>query len=418
MCFWDGPLSDAGRLRLATIMVALLLVGPHTAEAQEPPPGSAEAAVYQDTVVVAPDDSLTGRVAWERGAPTPSWVRLRTHPDAEPTEYAPSQVRAVHLADGRRLVGRAVQVDQVPDAPAAAQRYIQAQRPPVRADTLLLEVVVDGPLRLYATHGERTRFFVASGTAGASPSELIRRRVRREGSVYTSHRFRAQLHARMDGCPAVRADAKAAAFRRTALKDLVVRYNRCAVGGDAFFVQDTRSQFEVQFGGTAGGTRSRVSLPVFVGEYEWFGWGQGYMLGLTADVKVLRWARWRLRAMLAGHWQRLEGESDFSGTRFEGTPGLELWWLRSMLLPRYNLLTGAWRPYLEGGASVAYRMGDDAGANDQYLDAGRRTSFGLVLGVGLRYHDVQVSLRAERTRLWGRSVTEIQNVYVTASYFF
>jgi hypothetical protein len=400
-------------------MVALFFVGPHTAEAQEAASGSAEAAAYRDTVVVAPDDdSLTGRVMWGRGAPTPSSVRLKAHPGAEPTEYAPSKVRAVHLTDGRRLVGRAVQVDQVPDAPAAAQRYIQSQQPPVRADTLLLEVVVDGPLRLYATHGERTRFFVASGTVGASPSELIRRRVRREGSVYTSHRFRAQLQARMDGCPAVRADAKTATFRRTALKDLVVRYNRCAVGDGAFFVQDKRAQFEVQFGGTAGGTRSRVSLPVFVGEYEWFGWGQGYVLGLTADVRVLRWARWRLRAMLAGHWQRLEGESDFSGTRFEGAPGLELWWLRSMLLTRYNLMMGTWRPYLEGGASVAYRMGYDAGANDPYLEAGRRTSFGLVLGVGLRYHDVQVSLRAERTRLWGRSVTEIHNVYVTASYFW
>jgi hypothetical protein len=441
--------------RALLLLVCGLAVGPSGAAAQVGGvAASAEPTYWDATVVTADGDSLTGQVAGWPWSRTPRRIQFRPEASAAPTTYAPAALRSVTRTDGtRRLVRRSVQIDQVPSDPEAATAYLRSDRPARVRDTLLLEVVVEGPLSLYTVQGRppprgraparrRSHHFV---DAGGTIVELIQRRryVSSERAVQTIPRYRQQLAVRMDDCSDVRAKVATLPFDLNRIRALVADYNRC-VDGASRFVQEEQRTFATSFGVLGGVSREQFALSTRqVDGFDVFGWGTGYRLGAAVTTRVLRGAqRWTLRLELAGARHRIEAGGDGPAVlrRALGPEDfVEATRLETGVFARYDLATPDWRPYLEAGVTGRYLVAFDAdtplrirtgvtgdrrsleGYVTDRLGGGERFTPGAVLGTGVTYGPVEVGFRAEWSTLWASYTnfkSRLVTVGVTAGYNF
>jgi hypothetical protein len=459
------------RLVIGGLLLVWILTGVR-ATAQEAAP-SPDSRFHAATLVTTSGDSLEGEVQDWNWSRTPEQVHFRPTPASATTTYGPSELRSVETeSTSRLLVSRKVHVDLVPTDPERADDFLDEKRPVTKRDTLLLEVMVDGPLSLYTRQGPRNRYYVESD---GSIGELVKRRryVEDKDAVATNHRYRQQLTNRMDGCPDVRAEAEDVDRHFRSLGTLVSQYNECVTGASSSFIQEDQARFATSFGVIGGVQRGQLALSDAITDgFGVFGWGTGYKLGAAVTARILRGdGQWALRGELVGSTQRIQVGAGREGSVIVGTSSssanptrssdgtqigvgtirerplsrsdfVDMQWVKATVLGRYYLATGTWRPYLDGGITAGYlvsfaaespfeipsgvskRDGLLTSSLEDYvndLGAGQRLSPGLTLGGGVSYQGVEMGLRAELSTAWASYTnfkSRLVNATLTLGYHF
>jgi hypothetical protein len=218
----------------------------------------------------------------------------------------------------------------------------------MQPDTLLMEVVVAGPLRLYTKQGDRNRYFLESDD---DIVELIRPRWRasehEEGALATSDRYRRQLKDRMDRCPKVQEDAGGVEKTLGALRTIVLRYNRCVTGESGGQPVAAEKGYWSQFE-TSYSLQARSSWNYIPGRTDQF--RNGYALGVSARFyKAQSDAKWSLLLGLRGSRESVGYRNQSIDQTYLGTDALF----------RYRLPIGAVAPYAEAGVSGTWSLESD-----------------------------------------------------------
>lgn len=412
---------------LAAVCLSIVLVPSVRGQAPSSAPPSDD---YERVLLVTTDgDSLRGRVEWASRYRTPEVVRFwRASADSVRT-FDPPAVRAVSFGDGRRLVGRVAQLDQVPPEPKQAAAFLDGDADKIDEEAVLLEVLIDGALSFYRVQGITNRYFIEDEGA---IKELIRRRyyVESRDVVNTVRAFRSQLGRRMEACPAVARDAATAEWEPTDFQELIVRYNRC-VGTPPTVVEAPRPWIDVSFGIVGSGLRSHLALGFPMTSLLSIGWGPGVALGGSMTVQFPRTGRqWALRAELLRVIQRISANPRgfYLGTSLSAANSVQLDWVKLRVLVRHRIWKVRNRPvYVEGGATFGYLLSFDSNfPRTSYLFAGDRPegelALGGIAGIGCRYGPIRVATHAELTTATGSYTggrrSRLLNVHLSVGYVF
>lgn len=308
-------------------------------------------------------------------AQTPQRIRFRRASDASFRSYGPTDLRSVETDSGLQLVSRAVSVYQVPPSRSAARSYLRAEKPRTRKDTLLLEVLVDGPLSLYTKQGDRSHFYLESDEKLV---ELIKRhwleKDKRTGFILkTSPWYRQQLPGYMHNCPNAQEQIPSTDRTIRSLSSVLVKYNRCTTKGRAVPLS---TLLEFSLGVETRVVERRIpSVPSV--------WTSGYEVGVSAEVQYTRgddyWAA-------SGNLVAAQQPVNLTHRTLDQT------FLQATILGRYYIGRWSVRPYLELGTVFAYRMRSER-VTDPYLRDGDQFKMGAATGLGVQYRGFFVGLR-------------------------
>jgi hypothetical protein len=185
-------------------------------------------------LVCANGDTLRGEIEnghWEQ---PPTFIRFRAAPDSASRLFKPRQLRRVSFAKGRQFSFEALPIDH--SAETRPDRLVLGLHPDVRTDSLLAEVLVEGPasllrvVRISATHYLVRR----PGQPVLDLAERLYLHTGRYGALerVNGNNYRAQLGLFFGDCPAASRAAAPAAFTPPELAAVVQAFNEsCASGG-------------------------------------------------------------------------------------------------------------------------------------------------------------------------------------------
>lgn len=426
MCNVRTPPASARRFQAVLLALGLIIVG-GTGELR------AQSVASDDhvgaTLVTADGDSLRGIIEWQPGDSTPETIHFQKGMGRTGVQYHPKELQAVFTEDGRRIVSRTANVDQVPAKPTLAADYLRSNQPRKQSGRRFLEVIVAGSLPLYTVRGKRDRYFIVEDGVA---DELVRRRYVDDNKVWTAPHYQKQLRRRMADCPTVPDDPEDIEYQLDDLKDLVVQYNQC-VGDTEVFVEPKQSSVAASFGVFGGGMRSRYGLAGYpYRETAPFGWGNGWGLGVGVTIRFLRTGRhWALRSELVAIHHRMEG-------RVEAPPlqerrGVTVHFVERTLgklyvLPRYYIRTTGWSPFVEAGGTVGYLTSIESNllylggrGLDSYVRRQSPITLGAAGGVGVQRGGLQVGFRVDWENGWGEYTnirSEVINVQLLVGYQF
>lgn len=442
--FLIGPTSTSGlamciNLRyifvgVSGVLFGVLLLSVDT-HAQDRSSEDAKGRFAEATVVTVQGDSLRGTVKWKRGYSTPEVIRFRTSPSDAVQTFSPSDVRSVDFADGRQLVSRGADVSQVPTDPTEAQRYLLRNGEMTRPDTLLLEVLVKGTLRLYARQGRRPRY-VLEDDGEVFELLKVRKRPPTGNNIVTNHVYRRQLREATLDCPEVAEGTENLELALREVKAFVAEYNRC-VGDADVFVREEPSITATSFGLTGGIMRSQYAMNEPTTPFRTFAWGNGLALGIGVTTRFLQTdGKLAIHAELAGSVQRISpgAEKEFFGERLSDAHFVEMEWAELKILPRYFFGQAKWDPYVEAGFTLGYLLSIREDTPPFYFlypytqknisgfveETGRYT-LGLATGIGLQYDSIRVGLRAEGKPGWKQYTpirSRVVSIVLTTEYYF
>ena len=193
---------------------------------------STQAQVFRPgLLVLATGDTLRGELEDDSWDDAPLLVRFRPASTAEAITYSTVQILAFRLVDGRYYRRETVPLDR--SAHTELDRLVEKNAdnatPNSVPETLLAEVVVDGPGQLLYTGVEGVpHYFVRR--AGQPFIELAARRYLRRNAdshlqVADGNNFRAQLEAYLGDCPAAMQNIGRLEFTRARLAAVVQAYN-------------------------------------------------------------------------------------------------------------------------------------------------------------------------------------------------
>ncbi|MBF9141249.1 hypothetical protein [Hymenobacter properus] len=189
--------------------------------------GAAQGQVFErGFVVTAAGDTLRGEIENRFWQQPPTRIDFRPAPGAPTQAYGRAGLRAFGLDGGRYFRTEVVPVDRAArshgtDLPT---RLVISQRP----DTLLTEVLVDGPAPLLrVVLGDVTHYFV--GRPGKPFEELVDRKYLstangREG-ILSANNYKAQLLQYFGDCPAASSAVGGAPFTVAGLSAVVQAFN-------------------------------------------------------------------------------------------------------------------------------------------------------------------------------------------------
>lgn len=422
-------------LRTALLVVGLILLGSVGGLRAQDRPSEAEGRFTEATVVTEEGDSLQGNVEWKPGYSTPKVVRFRSSPSAGVQTFSPSDVRAVDFADGRRLVSRVADVSQVPLDPEDAHRYLSRNREMTRIDTVLLEVVVTGTLRLYTRQGRRDRY-VLEDDGDVFELLEVRKRSTSGNTIVTNHLYRRQLRMATMDCPKVAEEVENLELDLRDVTPVVAQYNRC-VGDTDVYVREEPSIIATSFSLTGGVMRSQYAMNEPTTPFHTFGWGNGVAFGIGITSRFLQTdGRFAIHAELTGTMQRIspDGGRKFFGERLSDNHSIEMGWMELKTLPRYFFRDEKWNPYVEAGFTLGYLLSireetfpfyflypyqeKDVGG---FVEENGRFILGLATGFGVQYESVRIGVRAEGRPGW-KEYTPIRSrvisIVLTTEYHF
>ncbi|UOQ96571.1 hypothetical protein MUN81_15135 [Hymenobacter sp. 5317J-9] len=233
------------------LFLFLLLVGACTqsmAQAYEP-----------GLLVQANGDTLRGEVENNFWTEPPAFIRFRKAAGETAQLFKPRELREV-TTGGRHFRYRALPIDHA--AETRLDRLPRAYSPNVRVDSVLAEVLVEGPAsllrvgRISATHYLVER-------PGQPVLDLSERKYLRTGrygtlEVQDGNNYRAQLERYFGDCPAATRESASAAFTAEGVGAVVQAFNAaCAPAGEparSWLTQTTpRRTAAAHFGVMAGG---------------------------------------------------------------------------------------------------------------------------------------------------------------------
>jgi len=387
---------DAVPPLLGTIVLTLALTT--GGQAQSSPDIPSPKGYEQALLVTSARDSLRGSVEWPSPYRTPEVVRFWKPTVDSVYVFEPTAVRAAYLDDGRRLVRRTTQADQVPHDPKEAAAFLSSGKKRIAQEVLLLEVLVDGPFPLFVRHERRSRYFIeVEGEA----TELIKRAyyVEARNVVNVVRAYRDQLSRAMASCRDVTIAAEEAELELAELRALVVRYNRCVGASPGFVQREAPPAVEVAYGVVGGVTRGHLALKFPNSSKRSFGWGNGGVLGGTMTIQFPSLPRRvGIHVEMVGSVQRIAARPQTLryGTTLSGSDAIWLKWMELNLLGRHRIWGGS---YVEGGVAAGYRLGFEPafppGPDERILrhtlEESDRFTLGALAGIGYQFENVRVA---------------------------
>ncbi|MBJ6110286.1 hypothetical protein JAO73_14780 [Hymenobacter sp. BT523] len=190
------------------------------------------AQAYEPGLLVrANGDTLRGEIENSFWLDPPKFIHFRPTATADAVTLLPRHLRTVLFAGGRYFRFEALPIDHA--AETRLDRLPKGYHPDVRTDSLLAEVLLEGPASLLrVVRYSATHYFVRR--PGQPVLDLSGRSYLRASSmgkmvVVDANNYQAQLEQYFGDCPAASSAARAAAFTPEGLARVVLAYNEsCA----------------------------------------------------------------------------------------------------------------------------------------------------------------------------------------------
>ena len=204
-------------LRLFYFILALSTLGALSAQAQIYEPG---------LLVRANGDTLRGEIENGFWNEPPTFIRFRPAAGSASVLYQPRQLRAVSFTKGRRFRYEALPIDYAADTRLDMLHHGYVLD--VRRDSLLAEVLVEGPTMLWRVARPGAVHYLVR-RPGQPVIDLSERRYLRQSSqgtwvVTEGNNYHNQLQFYFSDCPTTREAAATVAFTTAALVELVRAY--------------------------------------------------------------------------------------------------------------------------------------------------------------------------------------------------
>lgn len=242
------------KLRLLFALPALLLAS-LLSQAQTYEPG---------LLVRSIGDTLRGEIENSFWVEPPEFIRFRATPDSPGQLFQPRQLRAVSFTGGRAFLYKGLPINHAARAKVGDLPY--GNRPDVQVDSLLAEVLVDGPVILVrvAQFDRPVHYLLLS--AGRPPLDLSEQRYLRQTVDYAwlltdGNNYRGQLSVYFGNCPAAHSVVQKTSFTAKDLVAVVQTYNEaCAhqLGSNLFEQATSRHRVAFQGGLLAGMRYNRI----------------------------------------------------------------------------------------------------------------------------------------------------------------
>ena len=211
------------KIRLLLLLPALLSAA--LAHAQTFEPG---------LLVRANGDTLRGEVENAFWVEAPEFIRFRPAPGSASQLFQPRQLRAVSFAGGRYFRYEALPIDHA--AQVKLDRLPHGYTADVRTDSVLAEVLLEGPAGLLRTAREGITYYFVRRTGqpylSLSARKYLRTTEAGRAEIVDANNYRSQLQAYFGDCPAAYAAAGQAPFTAPGMAGVVQAYNdACAPAG-------------------------------------------------------------------------------------------------------------------------------------------------------------------------------------------
>lgn len=206
-------------------------------------------------------DTLRGEIENGFWTEPPAFIRYRRTPDSPSQLFQPRQLRAVSFTGGRYFRYEALPIDHA--AQTRLERLTERSSVDVQIDSVLADVLVEGPVTLFRVGRPGITHYLLSGRGqpvlDLSARRYLSRAANGSQGVVDGNNYRNQLALYFGDCPAAWQAAEQAAFTPTDLAGVVQAYNRsCAPGQPPgrSWVAQTQPRRVVAFqGGVLGGVR-------------------------------------------------------------------------------------------------------------------------------------------------------------------
>lgn len=217
---------------------------------------------FDGFVVEADGDTLSGIIGLPIGDKNPERIKFTS--SGEEQVYKPIQLKYVELRNGARYVSRVLSVDKsahkLDDLEVVGSRVTL----PV-IDTVLLKVLVEGPINLYRLHDENGKVHFFVGRKGQEPVELIRKfelatDYKGQRKLATTDNFKGQLRALVSDCNNLYRDISESRYQQTSLIKILRKSSGCERPPQNLTYVSEFQRPKVRCGLVAGITMTKITL--------------------------------------------------------------------------------------------------------------------------------------------------------------
>ncbi|OGX88036.1 hypothetical protein BEN47_09790 [Hymenobacter lapidarius] len=219
-------------------------------------------------LVRANGDTLRGEIENGFWVESPTFIRYRPTPASPAEIFKPRQLRAVSFTNGRFFRYEALPIDYAADT--RLERIANRSLPDVRIDSLLAEVLVEGPATLLRVVRPGSTHYLLlrpdRATLDLSARKYMRKSENGTMTVVEGNNYRGQLSVFFKDCPVASSIAQTAAFTANGLATVAQAYNEtCSPGrqpGRSWLQQAMPRRAVAWQGGVLLGTRyNRLRYP-------------------------------------------------------------------------------------------------------------------------------------------------------------
>lgn len=172
-------------------------------------------------------DTLRGEVENSFWVKPPTFIRFRRTPESPPELFKPRQLRSVSFAGGRYFRYLPLPLDQA--AETRLDRLPKGRYPNIQVDTLLAEVLVDGPLSLLRVVLPGSTHYVlyqpGQTALDLSAQQYLRQTDAGSWAIVEGNNYLNQLDRYFSQCPEALKAAQKVPFTAKALAAVVQAYN-------------------------------------------------------------------------------------------------------------------------------------------------------------------------------------------------
>jgi hypothetical protein len=177
-------------------------------------------------LVTSRGDTLRGEIENAFWVEPPTFVRFRATPESSSQLFQPRQLRAVSFTGGRYFRYEALPIDYA--ASNQLSDVLGNPRPDVRTDSVLAEVLLEGPVMLWRVVRPNSAHYLLR-RPGQPTLDLCERKFIRElpsgaRQIVDGNNFSGRLKIYFGDCPLAIAAAQSAAFTATGIGSVVVAY--------------------------------------------------------------------------------------------------------------------------------------------------------------------------------------------------